>query len=712
MHVPLSWLRDYVKTDLSAAEIARVLMRGGFEVEDIKGEGDDAVLDLKITANRGDCLSMVGIAREVAALTGAEFVPPLIEVKEGDASVHDYVTVEIVDADLCPRYSARLVTGVIIADSPAWLRERLQAAGLPVINNVVDITNYVMWELGQPLHAFDFRKLAVRDAPRRAVIIRRARAGERLVTIDHEERTLTEEMLVIADAQRPVALAGVMGGLDSEISASTVDVLIESAHFDPANNRRTSKALNLLSESSYRFQRRVDPSGTVRAAHRAAQLMAQIGGGNVARGVVDVYPKPHLPVRLTFRPERANKLLGTHLSAEEMTTLLTRLGFEVSETPHAPRNTQYEVTIPIARGDITQEADLIEEIARLHGYDHIPTTLPPDVSPRAGEGASRKMERRAKDILLRCGLTEVQTFSLTRPANLSRAGLDASTPALTLRNPLSEDWTTLRTTLLPSLLEVLARNARNGVRDVSIFELGRAYLPRHGEGEAPAEPKDGGGFGGSLPLPEERRLLGLAMMGRRWGKAWNVDKTTNAVDFYALKAAVEELLNGLHVADFSFQRGQHPSLHPGRTATVLVAGQSAGVLGELHPDVQEAYDLPQRTYMAELNFDLMTPHVIAARQYQPLPIHPPVERDVALVVQDDVTSQTVVNVMLEVGAPLLRTVQLFDVYAGAPIPEGHKNLAYSLSFRADRTLTAEEVEETLQRIKQALREQVGANIRE
>lgn len=695
MLVPLSWLRDYVKTDLSAADIARVLMMGGFEVEGVEGKGDDAVLDLKITANRGDCLSMLGIAREVAALTGAEFVPPAIEVKESDTNVHDYVTVEIVDADLCPRYSARLVTGVVVTDSPAWLRERLQAAGLPVINNVVDITNYVMWEYGQPLHAFDFGKIAEAQSEKRAIIIRCAQAGERIVTIDHEERELNEDVLVIADGLRPVALAGVMGGVDTEISVNTVDVLIESAHFDPANNRRTSKALGLPSESSYRFQRRVDPSGTVRAADRAAQLMAAICGGNIARGVVDVYPKPHDPVRVTFCPERANKLLGTQLSAEEMTTLLTRLGFEISQTQDATRKTQYEVVVPIARGDVTQEADLIEEIARLHGYDNIPTTIPPDVSPHAGEGASRKLERRAKDILLRCGLTEVQTFSLTRPANVARAGLDASTPALTLRNPLSEDWTTLRTTLVPSLLEVLSRNARNGVRDAQVFELGRAYLPLEGE-----------------QLPEERRLLGLAMMGRRWGEAWNVDKTTNAVDFYALKSAVEALLNGLHVADFSFQRGRHPSLHPGRTAELMVAGQSAGVLGELHPNVQEAYDLPQRTYMAELNFDWIAQHVVTTRQYQPLPIHPPVERDVALVVKDDVTSQAVVNVMLATGAPLLRTVQLFDVYAGAPIPEGHKNLAYSLSFRADRTLTAEEVEETLQRIKQALREQVGATIRE
>ncbi|MCS6860951.1 MAG: phenylalanine--tRNA ligase subunit beta, partial [Abditibacteriales bacterium] len=560
-------------------------------------------------------------------------------------------------------------------------------------NNVVDITNYVMWELGQPLHAFDFAQIAEAPSGQRAIIIRRAQAGERIVTIDHVERSLNAEVLVIADAERPIALGGVMGGVDTEISASTVDVLIESAHFDPANNRRTSQALNLLSESSYRFQRRVDPSGTVRAADRAAQLMADLCGGNVARGVVDVYPQPHAPTRLTFRPERANKLLGTQLSADEMTTLLTRLGFDVHPlTVHPP---QYVVTVPLARGDVTQEADLIEEIARLYGYDNIPTTIPPGVSPHAGESASRKLERRAKEILLRCGLTEVQTFSLIGPANVARAGLDASTSALTLRNPLSEEWTMLRTTLLPSLLEVLSRNARNGVRDVSIFELGRAYLPRAGAG-----------------LPVERRLLGLAMMGRRWAEAWNVDKAVNAVDFYALKAAVEELVNGLHIAPCTFQQGRHPSLHPGRTAELIIAGQVVGVLGELHPNVQGAYDLPQRTYVAELNFDEMARHVVTARRYQPLPVHPPVERDVALVVKDDVASQAVVNVMWEVGAPLLHSVQLFDVYTGAPIPAGHKNLAYSLSFRADRTLTAEEVEAALQRIKQALREQVSAQIRE
>jgi phenylalanyl-tRNA synthetase beta chain len=700
MLVPLSWLREYVRTDLSAAELAHVLMMGGFEVEGIEGEGDEAVLDLKATSNRGDCLSMLGIAREVAALTGAAFVPTSITLNESDTDINDFVTVEIVDADLCPRYSARLVTGVVVRDSPAWLRERLQTAGLPAINNVVDITNYVMWELGQPLHAFDFGKIAEAPSEKRAIIIRRAKAGERIVTIDHVERELNEDALVIADALRPVALAGVMGGVDTEISVNTVDVLIESAHFDPANNRRTSKLLGLPSESSYRFQRRVDPSGTAHAADRAAQLMAQICGGHVARGVVDAYPKPHTPVKISLRPQRVNQLLGTQLSAKEMTTLLMRLGFEAHPST---LNSQlsYEVTVPIARGDVTQEADLTEEIARIYGYDNVPTTIPPDISPHAGEGASRKVERRAKDILLRCGLTEVITFSLTRPANLTRAGLDENQPALTLRNPLSEDWTTMRTTLIPSLLEVLSRNARNGVRDVGIFELGRAYLLQTGNGTA------------SVPLPDERRLLGLAMMGNRWGGAWNMDKATNVVDFYALKSAVEELLNGLHVSDFKFQRGQHPSLHPGRTAELVVSGQSVGVLGELHPNVQAAYDLTQRVYVAELDFDLLAQQVKMSRRYEPIPTHPPAERDVAMIVTDEVESQAIVNVMLSTGVPLLESVQLFDVYTGAPIPEGHKNLAYSLTFRAEgRTLTTEEVEETLRRIKEALREKVSAQIRE
>lgn len=694
MRVPVSWLKEYVKIVRPVTELADLLTMGGLGVEEIRGEGDDAVLVLEVTSNRGDCLSVIGVAREVAALTGESLKHPSWEVEEdaGIPRIQDATCVQIADPDLCPRYAARLISGVKVGSSPAWMQARLEACGIRPINNIVDITNYVLMEVGQPLHAFDFA--ALRGLK---IIVRRARCGETMISIDGIERPLTDEMLVIADAERPVALAGVMGGLETEVTEQTTDILLESAHFDPISIQRTRNKLGMSTEASYRFERWVDPSGPVRAANRAAQLMAEIAGGKVASGVIDEYPKQVTPVKLSVHPEFVNRRLGTDIAPSEMATMLRRLEFVVDgESPIC-------CEIPTFRNDLSQECDLVEEIARLYGYDNIPTTIPSGVSPRAGAGAPKRLEQRARQTMMRCGLQEVCTFSLTRPALLDNARIGDGAQSLQLRNPLTEDYTMLRTSLIPSLLEVLSNNSRVGTQDVHIFELGKVYLPRENE-----------------KLPDERPTLGIALMGSNWAGRWGLDKELARSDFFALKGIVGHLLENFGIPSAEYRPVSNGAVspvvrvfHPGRCAEVLVEDISLGFLGEVHPEVAEAFSLSQRVYLTELQFDQIAAQSCLARRYQSLRRFPIVGRDVAMIVSQAAAAEAVQQTITDAGGELVESVTLFDVYEGKNIEPGQRSLAFSIHFRApDRTLTDEEVDNCLARIKDALRQKAGATIRE
>ena len=646
---------------------------------------DDVILELEITPNRGDCLSMLGVAREVAAILNRplRYNPPRVAEQAAERTA-GRTRVDILNPALCARYVARLFTNVRVGPSPLWMQERLRAAGIRPISNLVDITNYVMIELGQPLHAFDYDRLQ-----EGRIVVRTAGAGETLVSLDGVTRELTREMLVIADAARPVAIAGVMGGLETEVTEKTVNVLLESAHFDPISIRRTSKALGLRSEASARFEKEIDREGCLLAAARAAELLRQIGAGEAAAGAVDNYPGRRAPEKIMLRPARVNYILGTALSGEEIRRTLSRLHFEVNEA-----SGELLVNVPGYRNDVRREIDLIEEVARLYGYNRIPGTLPSGVSTLGIRTRERALADRTKEILTGCGLSEVITFSFINPAVFDQfnlpAGSDLRRP-VKLQNPLSEEHSVLRTWLLPGLAETLRRNFHRRVTSAAVFELGRVFFPR------------------PRALPEERLMLAAAGAGKIAG-GWRGRELT--VDYYFLKGVFETLLSRLGL-DFNFKpAADHPSFHPGRTARIFCKEEELGILGELHPDVIEKLELTGRVAAGEMDFAKIT---VLAREYQTyehLPRFPAIERDLAVVVPRDVPARAVEEIIKQAGGPLLRSVALFDVYEGEPVKKGFRSLAFALQFLAgDRTLTVEEATRHIEDITAELTKRAGAEIR-
>jgi len=717
MRVPYSWLKELVSLEASPAEVGRRLTMVGLEVETIEEMGDDFILDAQPTSNRGDCLSIIGVAREAAAAFDLPLMPATVMLHEEGEPAPALASVRIADPDLCPRYSARVITGVEVKTSPPWVIHRLLRCGMRPINNVVDATNYVMLEMGQPLHAFDYDLITPGADGRAAIIVRTAREGEPLTTLDGVGRELSAGMLVIADPERAIALAGVMGGANTEVSWSTTRVLLESAHFDRISIRRTRKALELETEASYRFERTVDPGGTVAALDRVAAIIAQASGGTVAPGVVDAYPKVMLPVTIELRPKRANRLLGTRLSAGRMAALLRRLQLEVEEgetpstsprrrsgpalraRPEPREGASLRVTCPTFRPDLQQEVDLVEEVARVYGYDNIPTTVTRAAAAPGRQAPELEFDLRAKQALMACGLDEAMSYPLTDAGMFDRLHLPAGHPlrrALRVRNPKSEEYTTLRTTMLDSMFSALAHNCRRGITDVHLFEVGRVYLPRD-EGE----------------LPHERRTAGIAVMGSAWTSRWSLDPMCVRADFYALKGIVEEVARALCGVSPEFEPLSHPSLREGYAAAVILDGEQVGLLGAPSLAVREHYDLPDGAYAAELNLEALMRRAPEAAQSRRLSRYPAVRRDIALVVASGITAKEVEQVIRAHAGENLERVDLFDLYTGRQIPKGYKSLAYSLTFRhGDRTLTDEEAESALTNIREALRSELKAQIRE
>jgi phenylalanyl-tRNA synthetase beta chain len=649
---------------------------------------DDVVLDVDLTPNRPDLLGIIGVAREVSAITGAPLRVLEPPVPVGPTPADQLVSVVIEAPDLCPRYSATVMQGVRIGPSPPWLRRRLHWCGVRAISNVVDVTNYVMLELGQPLHAFDGARL------RGGIHVRRARPGERIRTIDEVERELSPEMLVIADEAGPIAVAGVMGGGDSEVSAATTHIVLESAHFDPRSVRRTSRALRLASEASRRFDKGVDPEGTVRAAQRATQLILQLAGGQAAAGQVDVYPTPEPPREISLTTEAVDGLLGQSYSEATIVATLSSLGFGVEG------HGTLTVRVPSWRPDVECRADLAEEVARIQGYDAIPTTLPAGALPPPRPDPTRAFVARTKAALVGAGYQEVISYSLVDGAQNQRLDSEAPWPAppsgegmIQLYNYMSVDRAYLRTTLLGSLLETLAANLRHRDR-VYLFELARVYLPP------------------LAPLPTEVTRLGIVFHGPREPASWAMPPTPG--DFFDLKGVVEAVLDALRIPGPRYGPGRHPAFHPGRTATVRAAdGTSLGVFGQVHPLVAERFDLENReVYAAELDFEALLRCASDEPSVTALPRYPGVAVDLAAVVDEAVPEADVAAAIRDAGAPLLAELRLFDVYRGAPVPAGRKSLAYALVYRApDRTLTDEDTAAAQARIEGALRERFGATIR-
>lgn len=656
----------------------------GVDVKEYLGL-DDYILEFDLTPNRGDCLSILGVAREVAAILKQPLRVPSPAVPDGPLPA-DRVRIDIVDTDLCRRYVARLATNVRVGPSPLWMQRRLQTAGIRPISNVVDITNYVMLELGQPLHAFDYDTLAGGR-----IVVRRARPGETLVTLDKVERQLTPDMLVIADAENAVAVAGVMGGLATEVTEKTTSILLESAWFDPSSVRRTSRQLGLRSEASLRFEKGVDLEGCLRAANRAMELMASIGAGEVLPGAVDEYPVRHKPRSIILRPERVAAILGVEVAANEAEDILRRLGFGVRRNPDA-----FLVQVPSHRVDIHLEIDLIEEVARLYGYDMVPETLPFGATTPAGRKRHQALLDRIREILAACGLTEAITYSFINPAWFDRLGLpaqDSLRRTIRLANPLSEEQSVMRTMLLPGLLVTLVRNYQRQVTSAALFEIGKVFLPVAGE-----------------QLPEERTHLGIALMGET-PRGWN--RPARPLDFFYLKGVLQTLADRLGL-QFAWERSTTPFCHPGRTARITSRGEELGWAGEIHPDVTGAFDLPDRVVACELDLERLLRVVPEQRatRFEGLPRFPSVNRDLAIVIDEKVPVASVMETIRDAGGDTLKELRLFDVFKGRQIPEGYRSLAFALRFRApDRTLTEEEVNKRLEAIVSALAARWGAQLR-
>ncbi len=669
----------------------------------------DAVLEFDIKGPFGHLESVYGIARETAALFDVELKRDAISVLEqhpADLTPRpDFLTLDISDPDLCPRYTAFLIRGVQVGPSPFWMQQRLLRVGMRPINNIVDTTNYVMLELGQPLHAFDYHVLRAKPGEGRpAIIVRRAEPGERMKTLDGELRTFDGEMLLITDDGGPVAVAGVMGGLDSEVTAATTDILLESANFDFLNIRRTSRLLGLTSEASQRFGRRVDPELTAKAAARAAHLMAELGGGEVAPIVGDLYPGQQPQRTIEFDPSHATRILGVEIPAEEMIRTLTSLEFQVEQIPNPqspipnPQIPNFLVTPPSHRLDVTRPIDLIEEIGRIWGYDRFPTTLMRDELPPQRDNPRLEGAERVRDILTGCRLDEIITYSMVDiedEGNLWPQGARPD-PAgyLRVRNPLSAERAYLRQTLLPASLHTVRENLRFLDR-VAVFEIGAVYLPAGGQ-----------------TLPDEPRRLGIVMTGPREAQSWLAGQDRAPLDFYDLKGVVKTLLDGLGL-EGTFEPGEHPALHPGRCAQLTVGGDVVGVLGELHPVVRESFELPDQPVCAlEFDLDKLLADWGAPRTMTSLSAHPPVYEDLALVVDEDAPAERVRELIAQTGRALVRSVVLFDVYRGEQVGTGKKSLAYRLTYQADdHTLTDREVGKLRTKIVRRLERELGAALR-
>lgn len=691
MLIPVNWLKDFVEIPESPEELADKLTVTGNEIEEIRESASGPVFYLKLTPNRADMLAIRGVGREIAALYDRPFREVEAKLDATGPAATD-VRVEVEAPDLCPRYVARIICGVKIGPSPDWLRERLEAAGERSISNVVDATNYVMLEMGQPLHAFDLDKLEGRR-----ILVRKARPDERFLAIGGQEVTLAPDQLVIADGGRAVAIAGIKGGQETEVGEETVDILLESAYFNPVSVRRTSKRLGLSTTASYRFERGVDPNGVLRAADRAAQLIAELAGGTVSESVFDVYPTPIEPRRIRFRPERCRALLGVEVSDADAEIFLNRLGIEVArENPE-----EWQVTAPTNRPDLAIEEDIIEEVGRLYGYDRLAETLPSGASGAGKLSAQERLTRLVREQLTAQGMFEAVGNTLTSAPYLEKLRLpvspvwpaDPDARALPLRNALSAEFDTLRPSLLPALLLAVEHNLRHGLRDLYLFEAGYVHS-RVGDA-----------------VPEDRYLVSGVLLGSRWSGTWNPDKTS-AADFYSAKGAVEALAQALGIQSLEAERAEHPAFHPGRTAWLSANGKRLGIVGELHPAVALSLDLPRGIYMFELDGPALLEHLDEVRRYQPPSRFPRALRDVAVVVDRTVESGAIERILREETAPFVQGVRLFDVYQGKPLPEDRVSLAYALELGAeDRTLTDEEVDTRIESARRRLAAELGAEFR-
>ena len=636
---------------------------------------DDVVFEYEITSNRVDCYSVVGIAREAAATFRKEFRPPVVTPTGNSEDVNDYIKVTVKDADLCPRYCARVVKNIKIGPSPEWMQRRLASVGIRPINNLVDITNYVMEEYGQPMHAYDLDTIAGHE-----IIVRRAEKGEKFVTLDGQERQMDDSVLMICDGEKSVGIAGIMGGENSMITDDVQTMLFEAACFDGTNIRKSSKKVGLRTDASGKFEKGLDPNNAQAAIDRACQLVEEMGAGEVVGGMVDVYGKKKEPVRVPFDADEINALLGTDISKEEMLGYFKKIELEYDEETN-------EVIAPTFRHDLFRLADLAEEVARFYGYDNIPTTLPKGEATTGKLSYKLRIEEVARDIAEFCGFSQGMTYSFESPKVFDKLKIAADSPlrrAVEIMNPLGEDYSIMRTTSLNGMLTSLATNYNRRNKNVRLYELGNVYLPK------------------ALPLtelPEERMQFTLGMYGDG--------------DFFSMKGVVEEFFDkvGLHKKETYDPNAGKPYLHPGRQANIIYDGVVVGYLGEVHPDVADTYGIGEKAYIAVIDMPEIVARATFDRKYEGIAKFPAVTRDISMVVPKSVMVGQIEDVIEKKGGAYLESYALFDLYEGAQIKAGFKSVAYSIVFRAkDKTLEEADITKAMEKILKAL-EDMGIELR-
>ena len=675
MKLPIEWLREFVETPLIDNALAAALTMAGLEVEETTPSDDGPVYHTKVTPNRGDWVSVLGTAREAAAALDIPLSRQPAPLPDESEDITRWVGVRVQDPALCPRYTGKLIRNVVFRPSPDWMQKRLTAAGMRPLNVVVDVTNYVMLELGQPLHAFDYAAL-----PEGQVVVRLAKEGEAITTLDGVERRLMPEMLVIADKDKPVAVAGIMGGSETEVSGTTKHIFLESAHFDSGTVRRTAKALGLTTEASYRYERFVDPALAPIALERACDLLAELADGEVVLGRIDLYPNPAQERVIALRPARTNAVLGTQLDDAQIAGSLRRLGLAVDASAEP-----LSVTVPTFRPDLVKEIDLIEEVGRMVGYATLPETLPPARGTGGGDAPQGRLAAHLRELLIGLGLSEAVTHSLAAPSPFDDP--NTAEKRVQIRQALSAELSGLRQSLVPNLLDALARNLRQRQADVRLFEVGKVFEL----GDTPGK------------YEEPRRVAAVL--------------TGGAADFFAAKGLVESLAAALHLFPLTFSAQTRAQMHPGRCASISLAGQPLGFVAEADPDaLKEHLDVPAatgRVAVFELDADVLLAYADPALRYTPLPRFPATSRDLAVVVDLETPYGLIVATAREAVSPALtEAISLQSIYSGERVEDGKKSVALRFTFRAaDRTLTDAEVDTEVAAAARLLGKRVGAERR-
>ncbi|WP_110956197.1 phenylalanine--tRNA ligase subunit beta [Anaerosinus massiliensis] len=660
----------------------------GTDIKEVLGL-NDTILEFELTANRADCFSIMGLVREIAVLTGNKPKKPIIHVREeAGEKASKLIALKIESPELCLRFASRVLKNVKVGPSPKWLQERIEGAGIRSINNVVDVTNFVMLEFGQPLHAYDYNTLS-----EHTLIVRKANPFEKITTLDEIKRELAPEMLVVADSVQPASVAGVMGGLVTEVTANTKIVVLEAAAFNGVSIRRTSRAFGLHSEASGRFERGIDIVNSIKALDRAAQLLEEMDVCTVCEGIVDIYPGFEISSTVKFTAQQINKRLGSNIDQATMADILKRLEFEVNKNKD-----EFIVTVPSWRNDVRCMEDISEEISRIYGFHNIAPTFPRGDMLQGGQSTRQSFIDDVKEILSAVGLNEIVSFSFTHAHTFDKMNVPEENSlrlAVPIMNPITDEFPLLRTTVVSSVLETVARNLSRKNEDIRIFEVGSVFMPK------------------ALPiteLPTEKFMISGAISGKRNVISWNQDKAS--VDFYDAKGIIEVFLAKLGISKYSVEAGEHYAMHPGKTAVFKKGKEVIAYVGEVHPEVQENMDISKKAYLFEMDIDTLMKYATLTCRYQSLPKYPAISRDLAMLVSNDISANEIEKAIIKSAGSLLKNIHLFDMYTGEQVEDGKKSVAFSLQFQStEKTLTDEEVDKNYNLILEYLEKALQAKLR-